>query len=76
MAKEMISDKNKTTALILSIIGFFGVAGIHRFYVGKIGTGILWLLTAGFFGIGTLVDLIIIANGNFKDKNEAFLRKN
>jgi TM2 domain-containing membrane protein YozV len=73
---EKISAKSKTTALILSIIGFFGVAGIHRFYAGKIGTGVLWLLTLGFFEIGTLVDLIIIAQGNFKDKNGAFLRKN
>ena len=71
-----ISEKSKTMALVLSIIGFFGVAGIHRFYVGKIGTGILWLLTLGWFEIGTLVDLIIIARGNFKDKNGAFLRNN
>lgn len=71
----MISDKDKTTALILSIIGFFGVAGIHRFYVGKIGTGVLWLLTLGFLGIGTLIDLIIIAKGDFKDENKAYLRK-
>ena len=76
MAKEKISDKNKTIALILSIIGFFGVAGIHRFYVGKIGTGILWLFTFGFFGIGTLIDLIIIAQGNFKDKSSSFVRNN
>jgi len=75
MVKKMISDKDKTTALILSIIGFFGVAGIHRFYVGKIGTGVLWLLTLGFLGIGTLIDLIIIAKGDFKDENKAYLRK-
>mgnify|MGYP001208069320 CR=1 FL=1 len=48
---------------------FFGCLGIHRFVVGKIGTGILWLLTGGVFGIGALVDFIMILCGAFKDKN-------
>lgn len=58
--------KSKTTALILSI--FLGSLGVDRFYVGKIGTVILKLITFGGFGIWWLVDLIMIASGSFKDK--------
>ena len=60
------SDKNKITALLLCI--FLGGLGIHRFYVGRIGTGIVWLLTGGVFGIGWIVDIIMIAVDKFKDK--------
>jgi TM2 domain-containing membrane protein YozV len=60
------SDKSRLVALLLCF--FLGVLGLHRFYVGKIGTGILWLLTFGFVGIGVLVDLILIVAGEFKDK--------
>lgn len=44
--------------LITALLGFFGLAGIHRFILGQIGMGILYLLTAGLCFIGTIVDLV------------------
>lgn len=59
--------KSKTVALILCILGFFGLAGIHRMYVGKVGSGVLHFFTAGFCMIGTIIDLIAILSGGFRD---------
>ena len=58
--------KSKSTALILSI--FLGSIGVDRFYLGKVGTGILKLLTGGGCGIWWLVDIILIATGKMTDK--------
>ena len=58
--------KKKITALLLCF--FFGWAGVHRFYVGKVGTGLLWLFTLGFGGFGSLIDFILILVGSFRDK--------
>ena len=68
---NMISSKSRLAAILLCL--FVGYLGIHRFYVGKIGTGIIWLLTGGVFGIGALVDLIMIACGTFKDIEGKFV---
>jgi len=60
------SSKSKGMAFILCLIlGFFGV---HRFYVGKTGSGLLYLFTAGLFGIGWIFDLVQILSGRFCDK--------
>lgn len=66
VATEAVSDKKVLVAFLLCL--FVGWLGIHRFYVGKIGTGILWLVTGGVFGIGTLVDLIMIVLSVSTDK--------
>ncbi|UCG42340.1 MAG: TM2 domain-containing protein [candidate division WOR-3 bacterium] len=60
------SNTSKTTALILCIV--LSWLGVHRFYVGKVGTGILLLLTIGGCGIWWIINIIQIATGEFTDK--------
>lgn len=59
------SEKSRAVALALCIP--LGVFGAHRFYVGKIGTGLLQLITLGGLGLWYLYDLITIASGEFRD---------
>lgn len=61
------SPKSRLVAFLLCT--FLGVIGVHRFYVGKVGTGIVWILTFGCFGIGVLIDWVMILCGTFKDGN-------
>lgn len=63
----MKSEKSWITTLLLCL--FLGGLGVHRFYAGKIGTGILQLITVGGCGIWTLIDLIMIITGSFTDKD-------
>ena len=60
-----VSDKSRGIAFILAIV--LGVFGAHRFYVGKIGSGILMVCTVGGLGIWYLYDVIMVAAGSFRD---------
>lgn len=71
VAQKKVSAKKHTIALLLAI--FLGAFGIHRFYVGKVGTGILWLLTGGFGAIGWIVDVVTILSGTFTDWDGAYI---
>ena len=59
------SEKKILPAFILCF--FVGILGIHRFYVGKTGSGIAQILTLGGLGLWALVDFIMIVCGSFKD---------
>lgn len=54
--------KSKGVAYLLWLVGWFGCLGFHRFYLGKVGTGILWLFTGGLLGFGSLYDLFSLGN--------------
>ncbi|PJO44863.1 TM2 domain-containing protein [Lysinibacillus xylanilyticus] len=59
------SDRNYIATILLCF--FLGSLGVHRFYAGKIGTGILMIITVGGLGIWTLIDFITIIIGKFRD---------
>lgn len=62
--------KDSTTTLLMAVLGFVSVAGIHRFYLGQIGMGLAYFFTAGFCLIGTIVDLV-----NYRSLTESFNEK-
>jgi len=67
------SDKKKGTALLLCL--FLGWLGFHQFYVGRIGKGLLYVCTLGFFLIGVIIDFFSILMGSFRDNVGAPLRE-
>lgn len=69
---QYASSRNLLAATLLCF--FLGGLGVHRFYVGKIGTGVLMLLTAGGLGIWWLIDFIMLLCQGFKDIDGYTLR--
>ncbi len=66
-AKKKVSPYDWFTTILLAIL--VGGFGVHRFYVGKMDTGLIWLLTGGCLGFGVVYDVIMIATGQFTDGN-------
>ena len=61
---------SRDVVALLCVLGFCGIAGLHRFYTGRIVSGILYFLTGGWFGIGTAIDLYHIFKNSFVDSEE------
>lgn len=70
--KRPLSRRKILPALMLCLV--FGLFGTHRFYVGKIGTGILQMLTIGGLGFWALYDAVVLILGKFTDNEGAQLR--
>ena len=72
LSTERVSEKSFVSTLILCLL--LGGLGVHRFYVGKVGTGIIMFMTLGGLGIWTLTDLIRIAVQRFTDSDGAVIK--
>ena len=69
------SVKKTKTTLILCSIGFLGLGGLHDFYLGRIGSGIVKIVTLNWFLIGTIIDLVKITTGTYRDGTGAPIRQ-
>ena len=74
LPKDELSQKEFLPTFLLCF--FFGGLGIHRFYVGKIGTGVLMILTLGGLGLWIIIDLIMILIGSFRDIDGRIVKYN
>jgi TM2 domain-containing membrane protein YozV len=70
-SEKAVSPHSRLAALLLCF--FLGCLGVHRFYVGKVGTGVAMIFTLGGLGIWTLIDLIMIIVGGFTDANGKYV---
>ncbi|HET7188345.1 MAG TPA: TM2 domain-containing protein [Gemmatimonadaceae bacterium] len=65
-AAKALDDQKILPVFLLAFL--LGPLGVHRFFVGKVGTGLLMLFTLGGLGLWVLVDLVMIITGNFRDR--------
>lgn len=68
-APVVVSNKNKWVTLALCV--FLGFFGAHRFYVGKVGTGVLYIFTVSGLGFGWIIDMVMICCNKFTDSTGA-----
>ncbi len=66
---QSTSSYSRNKAMLFCLLGFIGVAGLHRFYVGRWGSGVVFLLTCGCFFLGTLIDLVYLYCESFEDQH-------
>lgn len=71
--RNPISERSRTIALLLCV--FLGILGFHRFYLGRVGTGVLYFFTLGIFGLGWLYDILLLLFGSMKDGDYAVVKK-
>ena len=71
LKKSPVGDRQYLIALLLSI--FVGALGIDRFYLGRVGSGLVKLFTFGGLGIWWLIDVILIATNSLKDGEGKYL---
>lgn len=64
------SEQRAWVAMALACLGFIGLCGLHRFYVGRIWSALLQLATLGGFGVWQVVDIVRIGLGRFTDEDE------
>jgi len=69
-----LSDRSRLVAVLLGLLALFGLNGIHRFYTGHIGLGVLMLITCGGCGIWQLIDVILVVAGSVRDAQGRPLR--
>lgn len=76
LGKRNMKKKNKGVAYLFWLLGIFGLLGLQRFYLGKIGSGIIWLITWGVCGFGALYDLFTLGKQvreyNMEIENQQF----